>query len=773
MKQILIFVLLTITLLPVKAQVVKGTLKNIADEPVQYANLQLLMAGDSTFIAGTVSDKKGNFQLAKPANKELLLKISTVSYQTVWKTIGTKENNKDLGTITLEEDVATLGDVTVTANRVIQKVDRQIVLPGTVEKEAAVSGLQLLANMGLPRLLVDMQNRNISMADGGSVILRINGIPAQINDVVMLRPKDVIRIEYHDMPGVQVQADAIIDFIVRRRETGGYLKAYYNNSIPIKSGLTGNGDLAAKINHKLSEWSLYYTAEHRNYEDRWIENRFTYQTPEGEVTGHTKGVPSPFNYLMQTANLAYNYTKPDKRTFNAIFRGNFFNRFGKDENNTMLSTLTDAILNEKSRSKEFSQSPSLDIYYREFLPKKQMLQVDVVGGLSHTTTYRKHKAELSNEKMADINITDVTGNKYYLIAEANHYKEWEKLMLLTGIKYNYGHTKNEYGGNIKAHTALDNSDLYMYTMLQGRVKKFGYGLGVGASYSYFKGNGKGYKFWTFRPNVMLNYMANRNLSFRYYFFSSPSIPSLSQLSDVEQVQDQFTVLKGNPSLTPYRFYINRLSALFQAKIWQMEVGASHYFAKNPIMSHIYWSDSWGRFISDNLNQSHHQRTSAYVSGGVRLFKNKLHLNAYGEVVHIDSKGNTFRNQRTYLYGYVNASLYIKNWNVTAWFSSRQKNLYANIITYNEWPSFNLSVGYKWKQLNAGVDCYGLFYKSTNYRTVDITEGHKQDWNSYIDGSAPVVKLYLQWEINWGRKSKAARKGINNSDSDNGILKVAY
>lgn len=586
-----VLILLFVCALPVKAQMVKGILKNIANEPVEYANLQLLMAGDSTFIAGTVSDKKGNFQLAKPADKELLLKISTVSYQTVWKAIGAKENNKDLGTITLEEDVAALGDVTVTANRVIQKVDRQIVLPGTVEKEAAVSGLQLLANMGLPRLLVDMQNRNISMADGGSVILRINGIPAQINDVVMLRPKDVIRIEYHDMPGVQVQADAIIDFIVRRRETGGYLKAYYNNSIPIKSGLTGNGDLAAKINHKLSEWSLYYTAEHRNYEDRWIENRFTYQTPEGEVTGHTKGVPSPFNYLMQTANLAYNYTKPDKRTFNAIFRGDFFNRFAKDENNTTLSTLTDAILNEKSRSKEFSQRPSLDIYYREFLPKKQMLQVDVVGGLNHTTTYRKHKAELSNGGMTDVNISDVTGNKYYLIAEANHSKEWEKLMLLTGIKYNYGHTKNEYGGNIKAHTALDNSDLYMYTMLQGKAKKFGYNLGVGASYSYFKGSGKGYKFWTFRPNVVLSYFPNNNILLRYSFDSDPNIPSLSQLSDVEQVQDQFTVLKGNPSLTPYRAYMNKLSFSYQKSIGYIEVGATHYLAKNPIMRYIYYLSS--------------------------------------------------------------------------------------------------------------------------------------------------------------------------------------
>ena len=55
--------------------------------------------------------------------------------------------------------------------------------------------------MKLSRIQVDQMRNKVTSSGEGDVQLRMNGVNAEIQDILVLRPEDVIRIEYHDAPG--------------------------------------------------------------------------------------------------------------------------------------------------------------------------------------------------------------------------------------------------------------------------------------------------------------------------------------------------------------------------------------------------------------------------------------------------------------------------------------------------------------------------------------------------------------------------------------------
>ena len=66
-------------------------------------------------------------------------------------------------------------------------------------------------------------NNEIGLSGGGELQLRINGVKAEIDEIKAIRPADIIRIEYHDNPGLRYgNAEVVLDYIVRRpRKRGG------------------------------------------------------------------------------------------------------------------------------------------------------------------------------------------------------------------------------------------------------------------------------------------------------------------------------------------------------------------------------------------------------------------------------------------------------------------------------------------------------------------------------------------------------------------------
>ena len=174
-----------------------------------------------------------------------------------------------------------LSGVTVKGMRVINKVDRQVLLPTSKMKKLSSNGYDLLNKMTLNGIITDPAKQEIKSLKGRSVQVRINDVKANQQDITALRPDEVVRVEYIDNPGVRYSdgsLDAVINFVVKRRYTG-----YVGGLGTMQAFTTGfnNSNAYFKYNYKKSEFSIYYDFSYRGYDERKADSEDTYFFPDG------------------------------------------------------------------------------------------------------------------------------------------------------------------------------------------------------------------------------------------------------------------------------------------------------------------------------------------------------------------------------------------------------------------------------------------------------------------------------------------------------------
>lgn len=87
-------------------------------------------------------------------------------------------------------------EVTVKGAKVIQRVDRQLIIPSKAMVSSSADGYDLLKKMTLPGIEVNTLERTITSRQGGGVQVRINGVKATTQDILALRPDEVTKVEY-------------------------------------------------------------------------------------------------------------------------------------------------------------------------------------------------------------------------------------------------------------------------------------------------------------------------------------------------------------------------------------------------------------------------------------------------------------------------------------------------------------------------------------------------------------------------------------------------
>lgn len=768
MRKIKLFLFIWISLtIMIQAQTVRitGIVTDSKNEPVELANVRLFDT-DSVFIGGTSSDRNGRIKLETNSKGSYKLFISAIGYLPV--TISLKETplKISLGNIVLQESSIDLDEVTVTANNIIRHIDRQVVFPTEFQQKSANSALDLLDNMSLPRLIVDTQNKKISLLGSDKIFIRINGVNATENDVSAIPAKDIVRVEYYDNPSVRFEGRILVDFIVKRKDNGGSVYLDLANSPHVRYG---NDLVSIKLNHKNSEWNASYFMIYRNFKKSETKETTIFNFPDKSLTQYSDGT-TPYNHRTHDLNLSYNYTLPEKRVFNFSLTNSirdFNNHY--DNTNTYLE-IPDRAYQALTNTKNKNMNPILDLYYKENLSSRQSLTANLVGGYIHTDYSRIYKEENQSENQITELSNQVNGKKLSLIGEIVHQIEWDRLSLYSGINYKIGYSENNYTGSISEKTSLKNQDLYFYSQIQGKIKKINYGLGIGASYNYFNDSYNGFHFWTFRPYVSLAYSPVKNLNLQYTFRINSNVPSLNQLSDVEQQLDSYQLYKGNPHLTPYRIYMNKLNINQQIKTFQYTIEVSHQYMNKPIMPTTYFDLNNSLFIHTSLNQKYFQNTTIGAGAVWRLFNNSLLLNVSGQINWMDSKGYDYQHKYTSYYGMAALIFLYKNLSTQIRVNSRANDLWGETINYNQWWS-SLNIGYKFKNLYVGLSIYHFLTGSESLGYTDLSKTLSQTSWSYTYDSAPTFCLKLSWNFKWGKQSQAEKKTLQNKDTDSGILKV--
>lgn len=743
-----------------------GVVISSDSQPLEYVNVSILKK-DSTFYAGTITNDAGVFTFNDVPENDYILHVAGLGYEKKYLDLKNNTTDLDLGKITLKAGDIALNDVTVTSNATIQKADRRLVMPTAGQLKSSTNGVSLLYNMQLPRIAVNPLENKISMTGAGKVQLRINGIEVSVDEIATIPPSDVIRVEYHENPGMRYGgADAVIDIIVRRRETGGNVNADLVNAL---SDIGWAEDrLSAKVNHKKSEFSanIYYNM--RDVE--WTrENIETFYLPNDEVLKRVEtGAPTKFKGKNADFSLNYNIQEADKYLFNARFRNRNYNMpNGDSDRNGTISTGSNPdplYIYDHSTSK--SNTPSLDLYYQQNLKNKQMLIFNIVGTYIDSKNTRLYQ-ETRNDILSTDIFSDIEGDKYSLITEGIYEKQFHASKFTSGIKHTQSYTKNEYMGNVKTSVGLNNAETYAYGEYQFQKKKFNYTFGVGIIRYYNSQGDRNDTRYIVRPDVKVAYNINEKTYIRYNGFISGIAPDLGDLNNVVQQIDSLQIRKGNPDLRVARYFMNTLAVGYNQKYIGLDLSMRYSYDDDPIMEQTTFES--GTFVRSKVNQLYNHRFSGYLTVTVRPYKEYVTLRLSPGVNRFLSYGRNYSHAHTNWFCNVDLSANYKNFILYYSHFNRQNNLWGETISRGERGDI-IGVGYnkpKWS-LMAGL----LLPLSSNY-SQDTRNMSALAPNYSRAFSSDLTNIFLTkftLNLDFGRKSKRVDKRLNNEDSNSGMMK---
>ena len=110
----------------------------------------------------------------------------------------------------------------VSASYLTREDDHILASPTKEQRKHAVTGYDLLRNLMIPGIVVDRSTGNVSTPAGAATIY-IDGREVDFREVQSLRPKDIARVEYFDIPtGKYAKDAAAINFILKTLDNGGY-----------------------------------------------------------------------------------------------------------------------------------------------------------------------------------------------------------------------------------------------------------------------------------------------------------------------------------------------------------------------------------------------------------------------------------------------------------------------------------------------------------------------------------------------------------------------
>ena len=747
---------------------VSGVIKDAADKTALIGVNVSLKQGDQQ-VSGTVTDAHGKFSLEAETG-EFVLECSYIGYEPIGMSLAVN-GNTHLGTIEMNEASTELSEVVVEGDAVIQKVDRQILLPNKEQLGASSDGMSLLQNLQIPRIVVNPADNTVKTLANQDVQLRINGIEASNSEVMAINPKDVIRIEYHDQPGVRFNgAAAVINYIVKHRDTGGNLMLNASNGVTMPGW--GEYHLSGKVNFGKSSFSLMTHYSPRDI--YWTRtNSETYNFSTGTIENREVGEPTRFKMNPMNIALTYNWTNGEKNMLQISLRDNMnFTPYAQSNRDTYLYQGTDSFAIHDHESSK-SISPSLDIYYEHNLPDDNHLYFDVVGTYINSSNDRRFEQLPLGETVADT--TDVTsrvrGNKYSLIGEAIYEKDWENIALTVGVRHNQQWVENTYLGSADATVNMTTAETYAFAEVQHRVKQFSYAVGIGAMHTYIEQAGQKQSNWIARPQLTLSYDFGKGVFWKYKGYVSGYQPSLSAMSDVAQQIDKYQIRQGNPNLKPVMFVANEMQLSWQSKHVNLNIWANYSYDHKPIMDETYEQliDGQSYAIRTYANHRGFHRLQVAPSVQVRLLQNKLIFTIAPFANYYVSLGNSYTHK--HFNPGVRASIMgmYKGWQFFGEVTTRSNNLWGETLEYGEFYH-HIGLGYnadKWGFRAMLMNPFSV--KGYSIETKDLSAHAPNTQHAEMRDFRQMLILNFHCNLDFGTQRRDSGKRINNEDKENGIL----
>jgi hypothetical protein len=733
---------------------------------LEYAGV-VLSTADSVFVGGSVTDADGRFRIEAKEAGDFVLSLSCVGFESRRLNLGRTLADTVIADILMAEAAVELANVTVSASASTDRLDRRLVYPTESQLKAATNGIDLITQLMLPKISVDLLNNVLKLPGGGEPQYRINGAKVESQDIIALRPADIIRIEYHDNPGLRYgNAEAVLDYIVRRPETGGSLNLSLQDAL---TAVLGNNNASGRINHKRSEFSLFYGISQRDFYRMWRDNTETFRFADGStLTRREAGEPDHGQMIWQNLNAGYSYMNT-ARMLNISFRMYTNNTPHFDYHGTLynIEHPEDRVL-MTDRSANSTLRPALDLYYQENLPRNQTLVLNLVGTYNATDSRRNYtESRPGGPLLTDVG-SDVQGLKRSIIGEAIYEKKLGANAISVGIKHIHAETDNRYDGISRVQSEMTQQESSAYAEYKGKLGKLNYSLAGALLRSAFaqQGIADRYDKYSVQARLVLQYALPGSSSLRLITGTGSNMPSLSDLSAVDQAVDSIQIRRGNPQLKPFFSYRSNLDYNLRTGALNLNLWAIYEYQHRAIMEEKFIEND--KIVQTWNNQKNFQRLATRLSIRLGPIAKLLNIEASGGINHYISNGNSYRH--TYTNPFTNITLiatYRKMSLITGLETSWDRFM-GETMSGGENIHF-MMIQYKHKDLALAVGMFNPFVDNYRQRSENRSRYASYLRSNYINESSRLLNLRLNWSFAFGRKVDAASKRISNTDEDAGVM----
>lgn len=666
---------------------ITGNVRDDMKESLTNVNVLVYVMGDTVYFKGVVSDLNGNYAISDIKEGTYQIEFSMLGFSKERVTVHLK-NDICLDTISMKSVSESLNEVVVNADLIKVFGNKSSVQFSLSEKAKAVSGLELVSNV--PQLFLNSLNNKIQTVKGGSVLILLDGLKVNEQDLMGVRPEDVLKAEYFSQPPIRyanLGIDAVMNVITRRSKIrGGYVMANLRN------GLTtgfGTNIMQVKYSNGNNDFSLRYFVDYRDLNKNRLNQSYEYTLDDGVYLINKQGENGDYVGQYHIAEGTFARVKSDDYLLSLKAKIAVAPNLENSPQKMSGIRAGNAVGDEYSRVYAQSNylSPNIDLYYSKKFANRQELMLNVVN------TYYDSKSNKTLTERFDNDVyevyTQLNNTSYSLISEAVYIKEFDKQSLNVGTKYFYKTLQENYESSFASLTKKNNEiqNIYVYAEWLGKFDKFSYMLGLGAEQTWLQANETN-KYFVLKPTLSLSYFLTSKSSFKLSSLIESHVPDISLLTNSPAYLDSAFISHGNPSLKPYYDFSNSLSYSYNTSSLYFETALSYIYSHSPY------------YVVFRNNGKFAEKTYAN-QGDVRIGQYEMFM----------------------------------RWNPTNWFSitpfytlSYQQTKYAG-FDYNNWyQRFSMSAMASYKDFSfngriivSNKKLFGIaLNKPTNYYYADVT-----------------------------------------------------
>ncbi|WP_181214946.1 carboxypeptidase-like regulatory domain-containing protein [Phocaeicola faecicola] len=566
--------------LPMISQVlVKGNVKSENKQEVIYASIQLLHP-DSSFVQGTITDSIGNYCLQNVYSGDYLLFVSSMGYIPQWHIFSIGIQDKKLPLLTLKKDNILLDEVVVKASSFVRQKDRVLIIPTEQQVKHASTGYDLLYNLMIPGMSVNTQKGSVNTLLGEAT-LYINGQKADNKEIHALRPKDIEKIEYFEMPTGKYAGDkASVNYILKKKNTGGYVALDGMQTIGY---LGGDYNANLKVVYKSTSYTLFAGHSMEHNDGIRTDKKEVFYFPEQEISRTTHVDDAELNKNKQYAQLNINNNN-DKRTLAGKI--SFVHQSMPDNYSKSVIEYDNTPVNDISAKTETTQTalmPSLNLYGSFKLGQTQFLNVNLTATYTNNEYIRKYtERNYFSHTKVDESLYNITFSTDYNI-QLKHNNSF-------GLNFSHLHSISSatYKEDFKEWSHLWTTETLLMGQYNQSIGKIYMSLQFGGDLlQYCLHGNEAKRYLSPHANILLNYQINSENSILYGLNTGNSNPPMEWINNVNQELDSLSVKRGNPHLERTNYYNSYLVYNHQTGKINLQVAGLYFGAINSVFSDYY------------------------------------------------------------------------------------------------------------------------------------------------------------------------------------------